>query len=198
MIVMRLAGTQLDTFTDAWGAGKVRSGPARYNGLMDTSERIRAAIRENPNQMTMLLARQFGVPEVEVVRAFPDDRAVELDARRWEELIRRLEAFGKVHVIVSNGAATLEANGEFGKFSTTGDFFNVQTKSLDMHIRWREIGAAFAVEKPGHLDGKKTLSLQFFDRSGHSAFKVFLGFGGSVPPEKAERFTQVRDAFRKR
>jgi putative heme iron utilization protein len=50
-------------------------------------------IRENPNQMTMLLARQFGVPEVEVVRVFPDERAVELDAQRWEELIRRLEAF---------------------------------------------------------------------------------------------------------
>ena len=31
----------------------------------------------------------------------------------------------------------------------------MQTKSLDMHIRWKEIGAVFAVEKPGHLDGKK-------------------------------------------
>ena len=164
---------------------------------MDTRERIWAVIRENPSQLAMLLARQLRVPEVEVVRAFPDDRAVELDAQRWEELIRSLEAFGKVHVIVSNGATTLEANGEFGGFSTTGDFFNVQTASLDMHIRWREIGAVFAVEKPGHLDGRKTLSFQFFDRSGHSAFKVFLGFGGSIPPEKAERFTQVRDAFRK-
>jgi len=132
---------------------------------MDTRERIQAAIRENPNQMTMLLAKQFGVPEVEVVRAFPDDRAVELHAERWEELIRRLEAFGKVHVIVSNGGATLEANGQFGNLSTTGDFFNVQTSSLDMHIRWREIGAVFAVEKPGHLDGKKALSFQFFDVS---------------------------------
>jgi hypothetical protein len=27
-----------------------------------------------------------------------------------------------------------------------------------MHIRWREIGAVYAEEKPGHLDGKKTLS----------------------------------------
>ena len=165
---------------------------------MNTKEQIQAAIRENPNQMTMLLARQIGVPEVEVVRAFPDDRAVELDAQRWEELIRRLEAFGKVHVLVSNGGATLEANGEFGGFSTTGDFFNVQTKSLDMHIRWREIGAAFAVEKTGHLDGKKTLSLQSFDRSGHSAFKVFLGFGGSIPQEKAEKFAQIRQGFRRK
>ena len=113
-------------------------------------------------------------------------------------MIRSLEAFGKVHVIVSNGAATLEGNGQFGGFSTTGEFFNVQTKSLDMHIRWKEIGAVFAVEKPGHLDGKKTLSFQFFDRAGHSAFKVFLSFGASTPPERAERFLQVRENFRKK
>jgi putative hemin transport protein len=112
-------------------------------------------------------------------------------------LIRSLEAFGKVHVILSNGGATLEANDTFGNFSTTGEFFNVQTKSLDMHIRWREIGAVFAVEKPGHLDGKKTLSFQFFDRSGHAAFKVFLALGGSTPPEKVERFLQLRGHFRK-
>jgi putative heme iron utilization protein len=160
---------------------------------MDTREQIQAALRENANQLTLLLARQLGVPEVEVVRAFPDDRAVELDARRWEELIRCLEAFGKVQVIVSNGATTLEANGEFGGFRTTGEFSNVQTKSLDMHLRWREIGSVFAVEKPGHFDGKQTLSCQFFDRCGHSAFKVFLGFGGGIPPDKAERFVQVRD-----
>jgi len=148
--------------------------------------------------MTMLLARQLGVPEVEIVRAFPDGRAVELDPEHWEELIRNLEAFGKLHVIVSNGGATLEANGQFGNFSTTGEFFNVQTKSLDMHIRWREIGAVFAVEKPGHLDGKKTLSFQFFDRAGHSAFKAFLSFGASNPADKAEQFVQIRDTFRKK
>jgi putative hemin transport protein len=164
---------------------------------MDTREQIRAAILENPNQMTMLLAKQFGVPEVEIIRAFPDDRATELDAQRWQELVRHLEAFGKVHVIVSNGGATLEANGAFGNFSTTGDFFNVQTVSLDMHIRWREIGAVLGVEKPGHLDGKNTLSFQFFDRAGNAAFKVFLGFGGGIPPEKAERFVRLRDEFKK-
>jgi putative hemin transport protein len=165
---------------------------------METRERIQAAIRDNPNQMTMLLARKFGVPEVEVLRAFPDDRAIELDANRWDELIRCLEAFGQVHVIVSNGGATLEANGQFGNFSTTGEFFNVQTNSLDMHIRWREIGAVFAVEKPGHLDGKKTLSFQFFDRGGHAAFKGFRGMGDSIPAEKTERFIRLRDTFRKK
>jgi len=35
--------------------------------------------------MTMLLAKKFNVPEVEIVRALPENRAVELDVARWEE-----------------------------------------------------------------------------------------------------------------
>ena len=164
---------------------------------MATTEEIRAFILENPNQMTMLLAKKFNVPEAEIVRAFPEDRAVELDPSRWEELIRGLEAFGKVHVIVSNGATTMEAVGQFGGFSTAGVFFNVQSDSLDMHIRWQEIGVIFAVEKPSHLEGKNTFSFQFFDRSGNAAFKVFLNFGGEIASDRAERFNQIRDGFRK-
>jgi putative hemin transport protein len=164
----------------------------------ETRDRIRAAVKENPSQMTLQLARDLGVPEVEVIRALPDNRAVELDVRRWEELIRGFEALGQVHVIVSNGGATLEANGRFGSFSTWGEFFNVQTKSLDMHIRWPELGAAFAVEKPSHMkDGVNTLSFQFFDRCGSAAFKVFLNFGGGVSPERAAQFAALRDRFRR-
>jgi putative hemin transport protein len=178
-----------------------------------TQERIRQAVRRQPNQMTLLLARELGVPEAEVVRALPDGRAVELDVGRWEELLRGFEGLGQVHVIVSNGAATLESVGPFGGFSTWGEFFNVQTKSLDMHIRFRELGAVFAVEKPSHMEkaepagegtaaglaGRKTtVSVQFFDQAGHSAFKVFLNFGGTVSAACAARFEALRERFRKR
>jgi putative heme iron utilization protein len=164
----------------------------------DVRERIRAALRDNPSGMTLQLARSLGVPEVEVVRAFPDGRAVELDLARWEEIFRALEAVGKVHVIVSNGSVTCEVVGQFGGFSTWGDFFNVQSKSLDLHIRWPQLGAAFAVEKPGHMDGVSTLSVQFYDNKGDSALKVFLTFGGSAPsPERRAHFEQFRERFRK-
>ena len=43
-------------------------------------------------------------------------------------MIRSLEAFGEVHILVSNRAATLQAGGRFGNFSTTGDFFNVPNR----------------------------------------------------------------------
>jgi putative heme iron utilization protein len=160
--------------------------------------RVAAALDANPNAMTMQLARDLGVPEVEVIRALPDGRAVELDIGRWEDLIRSFELLGAVHVIVSNGAVTLEATGQFGNFSTWGEFFNVQTK-LDMHVRWPRLGAAFALEKPGHLDGVPTLSVQFFDKDGQSAFKVFLTFGGKPPTaERRTQFEAIRAQFEKK
>ena len=64
--------------------------------------------------------------------------------------------------------------------------------------RWPRLGAAFAVEKPGHLDGVPTLSVQFYDADGHSAFKVFLTFGGKPPtPERQAQFDTLRDRFRR-
>src|ERR1700730_18480297 len=111
----------------------------------EVTERIRAAVEQNPRKMTLQLARDLGVPEVGAIRAFPADRAIELDVARWEELLRSLEASGSVRVLVSNGAATIEVDGQFGGFSTAGEFFNVQTESLDMHIAWRELGGVCAV-----------------------------------------------------
>jgi len=162
-----------------------------------SKERIRAAVAANPRKMTLQLARDLGVPEVEVIRAFPPHRAVELDVARWEELIHSFEELGVVRVIVSNGCATAELEGQFGNFSKTGPFFNVQTSSLDMHLRWEELGAVFAVEKPGHLDGVSTFSFQFYDRAGAAGFKVFLNFGEPVSAEKAALFATLRERFRK-
>ena len=159
--------------------------------------RIRAAVEASPRKMTLQLASELGVSEVEVIRAFPSQRAVELDITRWEELIGSFDELGSVRVIVSNGCATIEVEGQFGGFSKTGPFFNVQNPSLDMHIRWQELGAAFAVEKPGHMDGLSTLSFQFYDKAGAAGFKVFLNFGEPVAADKAERFAKLRERFQK-
>jgi putative hemin transport protein len=187
---------------------------ARQAGITpEQRRRIEEALRANPNQMTLQLARKLDVPEVEVVRAMPAGRAVGLDAGRWEELIRAFEGLGKVHVIVSNGCATCEVVGTFGGFSSWGEFFNVQSKTLDMHIRFQELAAAFAVEKPSHMDSaatpatdgtasvvgtKTTLSIQVYDRRGNAAFKVFLTFGEVVTAERAAQFEALRERFRLR
>ena len=159
---------------------------------------IRQAFDADRSQMTLMLARQMQLPEVEVIRALQGDLAHELDASCWEQIIRAFEALGNVHVIVSNGAVTLEAFGQFGKFSLTDGFLNVQTKSLDMHIRTWELASVFAFRKPSHTDGREALSFQFFDRRGDCAFKVFLTFGGHDPsPEVLERYESLIRLFAK-
>ena len=159
---------------------------------------IRDTFNADRKQMTLMVARKMRVPEVEVIRSLEGDIAHELDSARWEEIIRAFEGFGNVHVIVPNGAATLEAFGQFGKFSSTDGFFNVQSKSLDMHIRSWELASVFAFRKPSHTDGREALSFQFYDQRGESAFKVFLTFGGSDPaPELVQKYNDLLEKFKK-
>ena len=73
----------------------------------------------------------------------------------------------------------------------------MQTESLDMHIRWPELGTIFAVQKPSHMNQARTLSVQFFDRSGAAAFKVFLNFGGEPSAARQAQFQAVVERFRK-
>ncbi len=164
----------------------------------ESAEKIRAALKEDASKMTVVVARELGVPEADIIRVMTEDgTATELDIARWEEIIRSFEDLGNVHVISSNASVTLEVFGQFGKFSTWGDYFNVQTKSLDMHIRSSTLGAAFAVRKPGHMDGVPTVSFQFYNREGASAFKVFLTFGGKAPsPEVEAKFASIVERFR--
>lgn len=164
---------------------------------IERADAIRQAFDRNRKQMVLLLARQLGVAELEVVQTMPEELAVELDFDQWEDIIRSFEPLGDVHTIVSNGATTLENVGRFGKFSKSQGFFNVQTDTLDMHIRAAGLSAVYAVRKPSHTDGKDALSVQFFDRQGHAAFKVFLTFGGKDPSEEREQqYAQLIERFR--
>ncbi|MBE0669066.1 MAG: hypothetical protein IH588_00630 [Anaerolineales bacterium] len=161
-------------------------------------EAIRETFNADRKQMTLMVAKKMRVPEVEVIRSLEGDIAHELDSARWEEIIRAFEELGNVHVIVSNGATTLEAVGQFGKFSSTDGFFNVQSKSLDMHIRSWELASVFAFRKPSHTDGREALSFQFYDQRGDCAFKVFLTFGGHDPaPELVQKYGKLIEKFKK-
>lgn len=157
---------------------------------------IREAYNEDRSQMTLMLAHQLRIPEVDVIRALEGDTARELDFSRWEEIIRAFEELGEVTVIVSNGSTTIESFGQFGGFNNAQGFLNIRSKSLDMHIRGWELASVFAFRKPSHLDRHESLSFQFFDKRGNSAFKVFLNFGGKDPaPEIEEKYNGLIERF---
>jgi putative heme iron utilization protein len=159
---------------------------------------IREAYNEDRSQMTLMLAYKLRVQEVDILRALEGDTVRELDGSRWEEIIRAFEPLGDVTVILSNGAATIEAFGQFGKFTNKDGFLNVRTDTLDMHIRGWELASVFAFRKPSHLDKHESLSFQFFDKRGSAAFKVFLNFGGNDPtPELKQTYSELIERFAK-
>jgi putative heme iron utilization protein len=161
-------------------------------------EAIREAYIADRSQMTLILAHKLRIPEVEIMQALEGDTARELDFSRWEELVRAFEPLGEVTVILSNGAATVEVFGQFGKFTNADGFLNVRTRSLDMHIRGWELASVFAFRKPSHLDKHESLSFQFFDTRGNAAFKVFLNFGGHDPSsELLEKYNDLIERFSK-
>lgn len=165
---------------------------------IERQKAIREAYDKDRSQMTLMLAHQLRIPEVDILRALEGDTARELDFSRWEEIIHGFEALGDVTVIVSNGATTIESFGQFGGFSNKDGFLNVRSKSLDMHIRSWELASVFAFRKPSHLDKHESLSIQFFDRRGSAAFKVFLNFGGKDPaPELMQTYEELIANFKK-
>jgi putative hemin transport protein len=141
----------------------------------EPTEAIRAWFRHDPSRMTMMAARRFGVPEQAVVEALIGQAPiVRLRDGAFRAVLDALPGLGTMRVFVRSKAAVIEAVGTFGGYSETGPFFNVQTETLDMHILPAELGALYAVQKPGHDSDIATYSFQFFDRGGDAAFKVFL------------------------
>ena len=151
---------------------------------------IRAELIARPDAMILELARAHRVPELAVLQLIGAPRVVMLDAARWETLLRALPALGDVRVLASNAGVTMESRGTFGGFSRTGPYFNVQTDSLDLHLRWDAISGIAAVEKPSHQTGHPTASIQLFDSRGAAIIKIFVLFG-----ERSEESGARRTAF---
>ena len=112
---------------------------------------IRAYFEGDRSRMTMMAARKFDVPEQAVVEALVGHwPIVRLRDGAFGELMDALPDLGTMRVFVRSKAAIIESVGQFGGYSETGPFFNVQTDTLDMHIFPAEIHAIYAVEKWGH------------------------------------------------
>ncbi len=163
----------------------------------ELTESIRGYFADDSSRMTMMAARKFAVPEQAVVDALVGHwPVVRLRPGVFRELVESLPKLGLMRVFVRSRAAVIESVGEFGGFSETGPFFNVQTDTLDMHIMHAEIGPIYSVRKVGHDSDFITHSFQFFDHQGDAAFKAFLWEDyPKVPPHRVEAFEELTARF---
>ena len=158
---------------------------------------IRAYFKDDPSRMTMMAARKFAVPEQVVVDALVGQwPIVRLRDGSFRDLMESLPSLGLMRVFVRSRVAVIESVGLFGGFSETGQFFNVQTDTLDMHILHADIGPTYSIKKVGHDSDFVTHSFQFFDKAGEAAFKAFLWEDfPKVPPARIEAFEDLTRRF---
>ena len=162
-----------------------------------TLDEIRAYFRDDPSRMTMMAARKFAVPERSVVDALVGQwPIIKLRENCFRDLMEELPKLGIMRVFVRSRAVVIESVGEFGGFSESGPFFNVQTDTLDMHILHAELGSIYSVRKVGHDSDYVTHSFQFFDNMGEAAFKAFVWEGyPKVPINRVEAFQELTCRF---
>ncbi len=152
-------------------------------------QKVAEKLKTEPGVKILMLARELGVSEAEVLAAYPAELATPLDGDQAEAIIRDLKSLGRVHVIVNSGSAIMENFGKFGGFSNAGPFLNVNGQNLHMHIFINQIKSLFAVRKPFDEPEKQNVSIQLFNQEGVAAFKVFAH--GAIPEPDVSLEAQV-------
>lgn len=118
-------------------------------------------------------AKEFGVTEVEVLASLCGDKVVRLEAD-WAELVHQFHRLGRVMAITRNENAVIEKHGEYTPVETAGKSVMVLDEGIDLRLFLQEWHTGFAVHTPDS-PSQFSRSFQFFDRSGCSVHKVFVG-----------------------
>ncbi len=149
--------------------------PQRTNALSTEPARLRDAwnlIRNlRPTAPQRQIAEDLGVTEAQLVAAHCGDTAVRLRPH-WAALLTDLAQLGDVQALTRNDDAVIEVDGVFRNVVARDGTVSVRDRDIDLEFDTTEWSCAFAVRELTRQGVR--CSLQFFDRAGASAHKVFL------------------------
>ena len=90
-----------------------------------------------------MIAKKAGVSEGEVFEALEGKTAWALDPARFPGIMDQLTHWGQVMVMVKNPYAVMESFGVLGGYSNEGEYFNIKTDEIDMHIKPEGIASVY-------------------------------------------------------
>ncbi|PWN08027.1 hemin-degrading factor [Rhodohalobacter mucosus] len=144
---------------------------------------------EEPRLRTKDIADRLSVSEAELVASACDgDRIVRL-TEDWAGIFENLESLGSVMALTRNEAAVHEKTGIYRNVSFKGHAGLVLDEQIDLRVFHGRWGFAFAV--PVENPRGTLLSLQFFDKEGQAAHKIYL-----KDPAGKSAYHQLVDRFR--
>lgn len=134
---------------------------------------LRDRLAEKPDGVVEALAREIGVPTQVVLEALPSEARIFVGAERFEEIWNEVGRWGEVLFIVHTSDIVLECSGSLPKGTHGQGYFNIHGDSpIGGHIRLSNCAAIYLVDRLFH--GRRSCSIQFFNREGEAMFKVFI------------------------
>ncbi|HRE21723.1 MAG TPA: heme utilization cystosolic carrier protein HutX [Rhabdaerophilum sp.] len=134
---------------------------------------LRDRLAEKPDGVVETLAREIGVPTQVVLEALPSEARIFVGAERFEEIWNEVGRWGEVLFIVHTSDIVLECTGSLPKGTHGQGYFNIHGDSpIGGHIRLSNCAAIYLVDRLFH--GRRSCSIQFFNREGEAMFKIFV------------------------
>tara|TARA_R110000868_G_scaffold235273_8_gene489121 strand:+ start:28224 stop:29267 length:1044 start_codon:yes stop_codon:yes gene_type:complete len=124
---------------------------------------------ESPKVRIKDAALRLGVSEVELLSTQEDVTRLTDD---WPGIFKAVESLGYVMALTRNESVVHERKGEYHNISFEGHVGLVLDPNIDLRIFQNRFGFSYAV--PVENPRGKLLSIQFFDKHGTAAHKVYL------------------------
>ncbi|MEQ9308196.1 MAG: ChuX/HutX family heme-like substrate-binding protein [Balneolaceae bacterium] len=124
---------------------------------------------ESPKLRIKDAAQRLGVSEVELLSTQENVTKLKED---WSGLFKAVESLGYVMALTRNESVVHERKGEYHNISFEGHVGLVLDPNIDLRIFQNRFGFAYAI--PVENPRGKLLSIQFFDKHGTAAHKIYL------------------------
>jgi heme iron utilization protein len=155
-------------------------------------------LKLNQDGVLEQLAAEYGVSPLDVVKALPVECWTLAAPSQFQFVLDDVSLWGPVLFLIHTQDLVLECiaqlpKGEFGR-----GYFNLHGDGpLGGHLKAANCRAIVFVHRP--FMGKESRSIQFFNASGHSMFKIFVrrDTDRRLIPEQVAAFDRLRDYIHK-
>lgn len=158
-----------------------------------THNEIRQLMLEQPRLRSIEIALELNCSELQVIQALPEQEVNMLPAAQTQSLLTDIADWGKVTCIIEVSGFVFEVKAPFPKGKNAYGYYNLShdSEGLHGHLKLDNVSAIALLTRK--VRGKLSYYAQFFDHSGNSVFKIYLGRNkdGDVIPEQIERFNAL-------
>ena len=157
-------------------------------------ESIAAALREKKPVMLASLAERFGVSELEVARALPDEARAFAGKDAFDTVWQALASWENATFIMAHLGSVIEIKGKIPEGRHGHGYFNLSGGSgLGGHLKIDDLGHICFLSLP--FMGLESHSVQFFNAAGTVLFSVYVGRENrQLIPAARESFFALREA----